>query len=70
MVQYVLGTPTLLVMLESQGPTYGCSLELTVWLLPSLWENIIAISLVGFFMGPIYPTCIMMLSRNVAPRHV
>lgn len=45
-------------------------LELTVWLVPNLVENAFAISLVGFFMGPMYPTIVMILSKMVPPRFV
>ncbi|KAF8323364.1 MFS general substrate transporter [Clavulina sp. PMI_390] len=43
-------------------------LELTIWFIPNLVENAFAISLVGFFMGPQYPTIVMIMSRIIPPR--
>lgn len=33
-------------------------LQLTVWFVPSLIENAIAVSFVGMFLGPVYPVSI------------
>lgn len=49
---------------------FSTSFQLTVWLVPSLWENAIAISFVGFFLGPIYPTVVLTLSKMVPPRYM
>lgn len=46
------------------------SLELTVWFVHSLWENAIAISLVGFFLGPIYPILMLNMTKLIPPRSV
>ena len=43
------------------------SLEITVWLVPSLIENAIAVSLVGMVLGPMYPI-LMMHSTTILPR--
>lgn len=40
-------------------------LELTVWLIPSLVGNAIAVSFVGFFLGPIFPIIMNRTSRLV-----
>ncbi|KDQ09339.1 hypothetical protein BOTBODRAFT_37096 [Botryobasidium botryosum FD-172 SS1] len=42
------------------------ALEITVWFVPSLIENAIAVSFVGLFLGPIYPIC-MTISSEVLP---
>lgn len=71
-----LGRFALIWLNKLVGPTrvvylYGTiciGLELTVWLLPNLIENAFAISFVGFFMGPMYPTVVMILSNIVPPR--
>ncbi|KDQ09340.1 hypothetical protein BOTBODRAFT_37098 [Botryobasidium botryosum FD-172 SS1] len=42
------------------------ALEITVWFVPSLIENAIAVSFVGLFLGPIYPIC-MTVSSEVLP---
>ncbi|KAH9934819.1 MFS general substrate transporter [Fomitopsis serialis] len=46
--------------------TYGAlaiSLEVTVWTVPSLVENAVAVSLIGLFMGPMYP---IMMNHSTA----
>lgn len=43
------------------------SLELVVWLVPSLLGGAVAVSLVGVFLGPIYPI-VMNEARRVLPR--
>ncbi|RDX47216.1 MFS general substrate transporter [Lentinus brumalis] len=42
-------------------------LEITVWLIPSLLENAIAVALVGLVMGPMYPI-LMLHSTTILPR--
>lgn len=42
-------------------------LELTIWFIPSLVENAVAVSLVGMMLGPIYPI-VMSQSGRVIPR--
>jgi len=44
-----------------------CSLELVVWLVPSLIGGAVAVSLVGVLLGPIYPI-VMNESRRILPR--
>lgn len=46
------------------------ALEATVWAVPNLLENAIAISFVGFFLGPIYPTMVLVVSKRVPKRYV
>lgn len=45
----------------------GIRLELIVWLVPSLISGAVAISLTGFFMGPIYPI-VMNETARILPR--
>ncbi|KIJ23443.1 hypothetical protein M422DRAFT_39610 [Sphaerobolus stellatus SS14] len=42
-------------------------LEITIWLVPSLIENAVSVSFIGFLLGPLYPA-IMNQARNVIPR--
>ncbi|RPD75475.1 MFS general substrate transporter [Lentinus tigrinus ALCF2SS1-7] len=42
-------------------------LEITVWLVPSLIENAIAVSFVGLVLGPMYPI-LMLHSTTILPR--
>ena len=44
-------------------------LEMTVWFVPSLVENAVAVSLVGLFLGPIYPIA-MNISGRLFPRAI
>ena len=44
--------PPLSFHLLTRGP---CSLELVVWLVPSLIGGAVAVSLVGVLLGPMYP---------------
>ncbi|KAF8312639.1 MFS general substrate transporter [Clavulina sp. PMI_390] len=43
-------------------------LQLSVWLANSLIGNAVAISFVGFFLGPIYPQLVLLLAHFVPPR--
>ena len=45
----------------------ACRLEVTVWLVPSLIENAIAVSFVGLVLGPMYPI-LMNHSTRILPR--
>ena len=42
-------------------------LEVTVWLVPSLVENGIAVSFIGLLLGPMYPI-LMKQSTGILPR--
>ena len=44
-----------------------CRLQLTIWLVNSLVENAIAISLVGLFFGPMYPILMNHSGRLLPP---
>ena len=44
-------------------------LELTIWFIPSLIENAVAVSLVGMMLGPMYPI-VMSQSGRIIPRKV
>lgn len=46
------------------------ALEITILTVPSLWENAVAISFLGFFLGPIYPIMILVVSKRVPTRCV
>ena len=41
------------------------SLEITVWFVPSLFENAVAVALVGLFLGPIYPIVMRVTGRLI-----
>ena len=54
----------------SSNCTTDCSiirLELTIWLIPSLYENAVAVSLVGVALGPFYPI-VMNAASVLLPR--
>jgi len=40
-------------------------LEITVWLIPSLLENAVAVALIGVFLGPIYPIVMRVTGRLI-----
>ena len=42
-------------------------MEVTVWVVPSLLENAIAVSFIGLVLGPMYPILIKQ-SRDIIPR--
>ena len=42
-------------------------LEVTVWVVPSLFENAIAVSVIGLLLGPMYPI-LMNHSRSILPK--
>lgn len=42
-------------------------LQLTVWLVPSLVGNAVAVSIIGFFLGPLYPIAMNHASRILPP---
>ena len=44
-------------------------LEITIWLVPSLIGNALAVSIVGLLLGPMYPICMNEVGR-VLPRRV
>lgn len=44
-------------------------LEITIWLIPSLIGNALAVSVVGLLLGPMYPIC-MNEAGKVLPRRV
>ena len=39
------------------------SLEITIWLIPSLIANAIAVAFIGLFLGPIYPIMMSITGR-------
>jgi len=45
------------------------ALEITIWTVPSLIENAIAVAFVGFLLGPFYPNA-MNLSTKLLPRRL
>jgi fucose permease len=49
------------------GANYLNRLELTVWFVPSLIQNAIAVSLVGLFLGPMFPIA-MKQTGKIVPR--
>ncbi len=44
-------------------------LEITIWLVPSLIENAVAVSFVGMALGPMYPM-VMSQAGRIIPRKV
>ena len=42
-------------------------LEITVWVVPSLFENALAVSLVGLLLGPMYPIQVNH-SKSIIPK--
>jgi len=48
---------------------YADRLEITIWLVPSLIGNALAVSVVGLLLGPMYPICMNEAGR-VLPRRV
>jgi hypothetical protein len=48
---------------------YSSSLELVIWLVPSLIGDAVAISVLGVLLGPIYPLCINH-ARRVLPERI
>lgn len=52
-------------MKSDRGPKY--SLEATVWAVPSLIENAVAVSFIGVLMGPMYPILVN-YAKDVLPR--
>ncbi|KDQ09343.1 hypothetical protein BOTBODRAFT_117278 [Botryobasidium botryosum FD-172 SS1] len=46
------------------------ALEITIWFVPSLIGNAIAVSFVGLFLGPIYPICMTVSSEVLPPWYV
>ena len=44
-----------------------CSLELVVWFVPNLYAGAVAVSFVGFFLGPIYPILMNHAGRVIPP---
>ena len=64
-----LHIPVHCVSQQSLVPTLpdDTSLEFTIWFVPSLISNAVAVSLVGVLLGPFYPICMRQCSR-VLPR--
>lgn len=63
-IQYVISyhTPSLLLTLALRP-----RLEVTVWVVPSLLENALAISCIGLLLGPMYPI-LMSYCTQILPR--
>ncbi|CAO3622393.1 unnamed protein product [Cunninghamella echinulata] len=47
--------------------TIAAALLITTWVVPILWVNCVCIILVGFFIGPFFPSCVSLASK-VLPR--
>lgn len=47
--------------------TSFCRLEVTIWVVPSLLENALAIACIGFLLGPMYPI-LMSYCTQVLPK--
>ena len=48
--------------------SYANRLELTIWLVPSLIGNAVSVSLIGFFLGPMYPAVMNQAVRQINTR--
>lgn len=46
------------------------SFEFTVWFVPNLLENAVAVSIIGFFLGPIYPVMLNVAGRKLPKEYV
>jgi len=46
-----------------------CSLEFTIWFVPSLIQNAVAVSVVGVLLGPMYPIAVNQAAR-ILPRWI
>ena|ERR1700712_1714533 len=44
-------------------------LELLFWFVPQFYVSAIAVGLQGFFIGPLFPACIV-AATNILPRHL
>ncbi|KAG9014373.1 hypothetical protein FRB94_012779 [Tulasnella sp. JGI-2019a] len=44
------------------------ALEFTVWFVPNLIENAVAVSIIGFFLGPFYPVMLNVAGRKLPKR--
>ena len=50
----------------ADSSTWIClALQLTIWLIPNLTLNAIAFSFIGMFLGPIYPSAVMIISETL-----
>jgi fucose permease len=45
------------------------ALELIFWLVPQFYVSAVAVGLQGFFIGPIFPACIVAATK-ILPRHL
>lgn len=46
--------------------TWIClALQISVWLIPNIPLNAIAFSFIGMFLGPIYPSAVMIISETL-----
>ena len=63
-IQYII---ILLTMSLCLFATFINRLEVTIWVVPSLIENALAISCIGFLLGPMYPI-LMSYCTQVLPK--
>ena len=62
-------TPQLLNAIPPLTRPSFTRLEVTVWVVPSLLENALAVSCIGLLLGPMYPILIKQ-SRDILPRWI
>lgn len=54
-------------ILQADG-NLATRLELTIWFVPNLIENAVAVSFVGVFLGPFYPILLGVAARKLPKR--
>ncbi|KAF8312636.1 MFS general substrate transporter [Clavulina sp. PMI_390] len=65
-----LGSWSVTYLLRERGGGPSTGLQLSVWFTKSLVGNAIAISFVGFFLGPMYPQLVLVLAKLVPPSFI
>ena len=45
------------------------ALQLIFWLVPKFVVSVVAVALLGFFLGPMFPGCVMMAAK-LLPKHI
>ena len=63
-IQYVITRPIVCLLVTHRVFN---RLEVTIWVVPSLIENALAISFIGFLLGPMYPI-LMSYCTQVLPK--
>ncbi|KAI1377364.1 putative MFS transporter [Hypoxylon crocopeplum] len=67
----VLGFVTVRFGIKTMTSSYICAaigLQLIFWLVPEFYVSVLAVALQGFFLGPLYPSIVLVASK-LLPRH-